>query len=215
MKEARKLRLDEIRNKVKPKTNHLTSGKKVMSSVMSSQKIKGTDTSDRKREFANQIRQKVAASKNTSHAVTKSSHADSVPQTPAAQQVAEHKEQKSRTLQEQLKKPLSPMETYEMSDRGESDSDDSDYEDKEPKKKIPKWAQREFLRPALERQYLDGPHKIDPDDIFPEVSTCDLEAIFDQKKKRYIKRTSSGNWTKDRVTVHEKLVYKRKMGFQK
>lgn len=71
------------------------------------------------------------------------------------------------------------------------------------------------MRPALERQFLDGPHKIDPDDIFPEVSTCDLEAIFDQRKKRYIKRTSSGNWTNDRVTVHEKLVYKRNMGFNK
>jgi hypothetical protein len=71
------------------------------------------------------------------------------------------------------------------------------------------------LRPALEKQFLDGPYKLDPDEIFPEVSSCDLEAIFDQKKKRYIKRTSSGNWTKDKVTITEKLVYKRKMGFKK
>ena len=71
------------------------------------------------------------------------------------------------------------------------------------------------MRAALEKQFLDGPGKIDPDEIFPEVSTCDLEAIFDQRKKRYLKRTSSGNWTKDKVTITEKLVYKRNMGFKK
>ena len=109
-----------------------------MSSIVSSQKIKGTDASDRKREFANQIRQKVAAAKINNHTMAKSTPVNSVPQTPASQQMTENKEQeqKSQTIQEQLKKPLSPMETYEMSDRGESDSDDSDYDDKEPKKKV-------------------------------------------------------------------------------
>ena len=80
---------------------------------------------------------------------------------------------------------------------------------------IPKWAQKTNLLPALEKQFLGGEHKVDPDEIFPEVSTCDLEAIFDQKKKRYIKRSSTGNWTKDTVTATEKLVYKRKMGFKR
>jgi len=79
---------------------------------------------------------------------------------------------------------------------------------------IPDWAQKSNLIPALERQFLEGPDRIDPDTIFPEVATCDLEAIFDRSKARYNKRTSSGNWTKDRVTASETLVYKRTMGFK-
>ena len=80
---------------------------------------------------------------------------------------------------------------------------------------IPTWAKRENLLPALEKQYTGGAKGklCDPDEIFPEVQTCDLEAIFEKKKGRYTRRTSSGNWTKDRVTVEEKLVYKRTMGF--
>ena len=62
---------------------------------------------------------------------------------------------------------------------------------------------------------MPGPDRIDPDELFPQVSTCDLEAIFDQKKKRYAHRTSSGNWTKDSVSAAEKLVYKRTLGFDK
>jgi len=110
---------------------------------------------------------------------------------------------------------MSPMDTYEMSDRDESDSgEDSDEHENSPQKKIPKWAQKHNLIPALELQFLDGPNKLDPDTIFPEVSTCDLEAIFGRKKERYLKRKSTGDWRKDRVTASEKLVYKRKMGFK-
>jgi hypothetical protein len=67
----------------------------------------------------------------------------------------------------------------------------------------------------LRSQYDSKKHgsKLDPDVIFTEVETCDLEAIFDRKKDRYKKRTSSGNWTKDRVTAVEKLTYKRNMGY--
>jgi len=114
------------------------------------------------------------------------------------------------------KKPLSPMDTYEMSDRGDSDSDDESEKEEEdiPKKKIPAWALKPNLIPALERQFLEGVGRIDPDEIFPEVSTCDLDAIFEyKKKKRFAKRASSGNWAKDRVTASERLAYKRTMGF--
>eukprot|EP00934_Nitzschia_sp_Nitz4_P000151 Nitzschia sp. Nitz4//scaffold26_size159584//80933//82702//NITZ4_002495-RA/size159584-snap-gene-0.39-mRNA-1//-1//CDS//3329545094//151//frame0 len=112
----------------------------------------------------------------------------------------------------------SPMDTYEISDREDSDTDDSDDDGNEKKKKrIPSWARKENLLPALEDQYLgcvDG-HRVDPDEIFPEVESCDLEAIFAGNKKntKYRSRTSSGNWLKDRVTTAEKLVYKRTMGF--
>jgi hypothetical protein len=117
------------------------------------------------------------------------------------------------------KKPkvASPMDTYEISDREESDSDssDSESESEKHKKKVPVWAQKANLLPALEQQYNGSAagRRVDPDAIFPEVQTCDLEAIFGGKKSRYTRRTSSGNWTRDKVTPAEKLVYKRIMGF--
>ncbi|CAM9957806.1 unnamed protein product, partial [Sphacelaria rigidula] len=42
---------------------------------------------------------------------------------------------------------------------------------------IPSWAKGSALTEALNRQYT-GDDKQDPDTIFPEVVTCDLEAIF-------------------------------------
>ena len=107
----------------------------------------------------------------------------------------------------------SPLDTYQISDRDESDSDESDDSGTGPKKKIPDWAQKENLITALKQQYDENGNRLDPDALFPEVETCDLEAIFDKKRNRFKKRTSSGNWTKDRVTAAEKLVYKRTMGF--
>ena len=115
-------------------------------------------------------------------------------------------------------KPLSPMQTYEMSDReanSDSDSDSDEEENQRPRKTIPEWAQKANLHRALERQFADGPDRLDPDAIFGEVLTCNLEEIFDKKKSRYQRRTSSGNWTKDHVTLAEKLTYKRTMGYDK
>ena len=80
---------------------------------------------------------------------------------------------------------------------------------------IPEWAQKVNLHRALERQFADGPDRQDPDKIFGEVITCNLEEIFDKKKSRYQRRTSSGDWTKDHVTLAEKLTYKRVMGYDK
>ena len=117
-------------------------------------------------------------------------------------------------------KVQSPLDTYEISDREDSETDDDSDSESEvsskPKKKIPVWAMRSNLLTALEEQYNgrgQNGQKIDPDDIFPEVQSCNLEAIFGNKKSKYRTRTSSGNWTKDRVTVAEKLIYKRDMGF--
>jgi len=110
------------------------------------------------------------------------------------------------------KSPPRPSQTYEISDREDSDSDDSEDEDGKRKKELPKWVSKENLRPALHAQYIGK--TLDPDEIFGEVHTCDLEAIFgNQMKSKYRSRTSSGNWTQDRVTAAEKLVYKRTMGF--
>lgn len=110
--------------------------------------------------------------------------------------------------------------TYDMSDNGESsegDGDDSDDEDKHNKKNIPRWARKENLERILRVQF--GPNASDPSPaIFPDfVDTCDLEAIFEptdvRKKKRFQKRSSSGNWFGDRPTAREKAVYKRDMGY--
>jgi hypothetical protein len=110
--------------------------------------------------------------------------------------------------------PRSPMETYELSDADGGSESDSDGESfSKPKKAVPVWAMKANLLPALERQYI-GEVKIDPDEIFGEVQSCDLEAIFDNKKSRYQRRTSSGNWTQDRATAVEKLTYKRVMGYE-
>jgi hypothetical protein len=116
------------------------------------------------------------------------------------------------------KAPSPPKETYEISDREEdSDSDDSEGEDEKNKKQIPGWAKRDKLLPALEAQYLgkgiDG-GRVDPDAIFSEVDTCNLEAIFGSKmNQKHRSRASSGNWDRDQVTAAEKLVYKRTMGY--
>ncbi|CAM9588484.1 unnamed protein product, partial [Phaeothamnion confervicola] len=120
-------------------------------------------------------------------------------------------------------------DNYEMSDRDCSDSESGsgDEDDgggggggdggdgkeaapRKPKKHIPAWAQGTALREALERQY--NGMVVDPDAIFPEISTCDLEAIFQTKKKRYAKRGSSANWHNDRIKPDEYLVYKRSVG---
>lgn len=102
---------------------------------------------------------------------------------------------------------------YEMSDReGSSDDDDEDDEGRS-KKNIPDWARGANLDAAVHAQHGNGEGFVDPDTIFSEISTCDLEEIFKNKKKRYQKRTSSGNWGPDRLTNTERLKYRHDMGF--
>jgi len=121
--------------------------------------------------------------------------------------IASSKKKKTKTPKHET--PLSPLDTYEISDHGgDSDSDDDDSE-KQPKR-IPTWARKINLLPALEHQFAHAKScKLDPDEIFGEVQTCDLEAIFNRDRSRYKQRTSSGIWTKDRATSAEKEAYKR------
>ena len=100
---------------------------------------------------------------------------------------------------------MSPMSTYSLTDH----EGDSDSEDERPAKKIPSWARRDKLNDALLKQIKYPKH--DPDEIFGQVLTCDLTAIFDLNKKRYQRRTSSANWDADRATIDEELAYKRSM----
>jgi Inner centromere protein, ARK binding region len=95
---------------------------------------------------------------------------------------------------------------YEMTDVEEYDSgdDSSSYRDSKP---IPTWATRANLIKALERQYSPS-HNVDLDEIFGEVFTCDLEAIFSRQLSRYKRRNSSGDWSAHIVTDQEKKDYK-------
>ncbi|CAI5715393.1 unnamed protein product [Peronospora effusa] len=110
---------------------------------------------------------------------------------------------------------------YEMSDNAESsdgDSGDSDA-DRHGKKKVPRWAQKDHLNKILHAQF--GKNAIDPSPaIFQDfVDTCNLEAIFEtndvHKKKKFARRTSSGNWLADRPTARDRALYQRDMGYDR
>jgi hypothetical protein len=114
---------------------------------------------------------------------------------------------------------------YEIEDRDDSDdsgsgTDDDDESDQKKKKQqsqIPEWAKGANLREALERQYgLHGHTAVDPDDIFFEVQTCSLEAIFGCREgltRKYNSRSSSAHWDADQITLVEKRAYRTHMGF--
>lgn len=230
-KEAREARIAEMR--AKAQTKPVTSTKvaltsKEYSNTLSSLNATVSAGSVKKNNLASQMREKAAArafqNKITSSTpTTTSSNKRLLPLTNNSNHSNTNApDLLGATLKQapSIKKPLkamSPMDTYEISDREDSETDDSDSDsdNEKSKKKIPVWAQKQNLYPALEEQYngrVDG-KKVDPDDIFPEVHSCDLEAIFGNKKKNYRSRASSGNWAKDKVTSAEKRVYKREMGF--
>jgi hypothetical protein len=89
---------------------------------------------------------------------------------------------------------------------------DNDEEENEYKSGIPAWARGAQLAAALERQFNEQ-NPINPDTIFAEFFTCNLQHIFDTKKKRYVTRGSSGNWLQDRLTLPERLAYQKAMGY--
>jgi Inner centromere protein, ARK binding region len=112
------------------------------------------------------------------------------------------------TVQSPPLSPGSPLDSYEISDN-EEDSDSEDERSSKPQKRIPNWAQKAALGKALSFQFSAGRSVFDPDEIFGEVTTCDLEQVFQRTKHRYKKRTSSGLWTNDRLTEAEKHEYKQ------
>ncbi len=125
----------------------------------------------------------------------------------------------AKTLEKIESPPNSPMDTYEMSDREGSSSSSSDDEDSEeekaPSKAIPEWAHKERLQKALEKQFgINGQPRIDPDEVFGEVYTCDLSAIFGESKRFNKPRKETGDWKNDKITPHEQMVYKRAMGYE-
>ncbi|KAF4040900.1 Inner centromere protein [Phytophthora infestans] len=120
-----------------------------------------------------------------------------------------------------LPKSHSPeIVNYEMSDNAESSGGDSDSDTgRHGKKKVPRWAQRDHLNKILHAQF--GKNAVDPSPaIFQDfVDTCNLEAIFEttdvHKKKKFARRTSSGNWLADRPTARDRALYQRDMGYDR
>jgi hypothetical protein len=74
-------------------------------------------------------------------------------------------------------------DSYCMSEPEEQEAENSEEEDQKgkPPKRVPAWANRENLKPALKQQ---AELKIDPDGIFFECNTCNLEDIFERSSKR-------------------------------
>ncbi|KAJ1629701.1 hypothetical protein T492DRAFT_109695 [Pavlovales sp. CCMP2436] len=114
--------------------------------------------------------------------------------------------------------PGSDGSGYPISEHKSSDDDEDEGEEEEeyvnPAKKIPAWAAPEALNAALQRQFT-----ADPDDIFSNVETCSLVDIFappgKEKKERYNRRGSSGNWKADQLTWREVHEYNQAMGYYK
>jgi hypothetical protein len=83
---------------------------------------------------------------------------------------------------------------------------------------IPEWAKPQNLIAALNKQYgLGGNIPVDPDTIFPEVNTCNLEEIFgtrEGKSGAYSTRTSSAKWDDDQFSLVERRNYRAFLGFR-
>ena len=104
-------------------------------------------------------------------------------------------------------RPLSPIDTYEISDREESTDDDEDSEERQ-RKHMPTWASGINLREALRAQANS-----DPSIVFTiGASSCDLKNIF-KTDRVFKKRTSSQNWGLDLSTQMERQKYCTEMGF--
>lgn len=116
------------------------------------------------------------------------------------------------------------LDEYVIEDRDDSDESGTDGEGenedaKKPKQNVPEWARGPLLKEALERQYgLGGQTPMDPDLIFPEVTTCSLEEIFGAREgltRKYGNRSSSAHWDADQMTLVEKRVYRKHMGYDR
>jgi hypothetical protein len=130
----------------------------------------------------------------------------------AGLQKTAEEEAERRAKQAAAQAAADEYDSYCMSEPEEQEVDYSDEEENsKPAKRVPAWAAKENLRAALRNQ---AELKIDPDGIFFECNTCSLEDIFQRSSTRYHKRTSSANWNDDKLSIYDKLVYKRSVGLQ-
>ncbi|XP_060080100.1 inner centromere protein A-like [Ylistrum balloti] len=70
-------------------------------------------------------------------------------------------------------------------------SDDSTDDDEKPRRKIPAWAQGPNLKASLINQHYHPPNL---PQLFGPIDPPDLNLLFNKKKARFNKRTSSAHW---------------------
>lgn len=107
-----------------------------------------------------------------------------------------------------------PISAYNSDEEYSSEYESEEEESEEEKRKSTtksnevEWTRKENLYPALIAQA-----NFDPDNIFGSAfpKTCDLEKIFGKRKFR--PRSSSVNWSSDRLLKSEEIEYKKAMGY--
>ncbi|XP_045196321.2 inner centromere protein A-like isoform X2 [Mercenaria mercenaria] len=82
----------------------------------------------------------------------------------------------------------STVENYGIDDLNSGDETD---DDECPRKKIPDWAQGSQLKTLLIKQHYHPPNL---DELFDVIEAPDLNVLFEKKKARFNKRTSSAHW---------------------
>ncbi|KAI3644169.1 hypothetical protein MP228_010333 [Amoeboaphelidium protococcarum] len=92
----------------------------------------------------------------------------------------------------------------------EYESDDGYALQKKASTRLPQWANSPNLRKALRDQ-----HKFDPDALFGTIPPIKMESIFSTSKSisSFRVRTSSANWSQDKLTMQEMKTYRMMMGF--
>ncbi|KAI3629930.1 hypothetical protein MIR68_011365 [Amoeboaphelidium protococcarum] len=92
----------------------------------------------------------------------------------------------------------------------EYESDDGYAQQKKASTRLPQWANSPNLRKALRDQ-----HKFDPDALFGTIPPIRMESIFSTSKSisSFRVRTSSANWSQDKLTMQEMKTYRMMMGF--
>ncbi|KAF3854907.1 hypothetical protein F7725_022962 [Dissostichus mawsoni] len=73
----------------------------------------------------------------------------------------------------------------------DQNSDDSTDDESAPRKPIPSWAEGNMLQQIIVKQYFNPPNF---ENDFGIIEPPKLETIFNKKKPRYFKRTSSAVW---------------------
>ena len=106
---------------------------------------------------------------------------------------------------------------YIISDHGGDTDWNGTSEDEEElaRRYCPPWAKKENLHQLLKAQKY-----IDPDKIFAHKvalkNSCDLTKVFKgfKQRRRFKRRTSSGNWFADQLKWQEEMKYRQAMGFE-
>lgn len=158
--------------------------------------------------------------------------ASKAPKSPYQAALANQASAKKLALQSGSAQPTQPVPAapaeqaeYQIVDGNDSDDSGSGTDDegesntKKQQQNIPDWARGDLLKKQLAKQYgLNGNIPMDPDSIFHEVSSCNLEEIFGRQEginRKYNHRSSSAHWEPDQITLVEKRAYRKHMGYAK